>query len=417
MAPARYKGAYGGRGSGKSHFFAEALIEDSLSEPGLLSVCIREVQKSLKDSAKRLIERKLAGLGLGAASGFKVFREVIATPGDGLIIFQGMQDHTADSIKSLEGFKRAWVEEAQSLTGRSMTLLRPTLREPGSQLWFSWNPRRKTDAVDKMLRSIEPPTGTVVVRANWSDNPWFPAELEQERQDCLRGDPSQYGHIWEGDYVTAAQGAYYAKALATARAEQRIAAIAADPLLRIRTFWDLGVADSMAIWVAQFVGREIRVLDYIEGQGQPLAYYAAELRTQGFGAALCVLPHDGADRDSVRAIKFEDHLRDAGFEVQTVKNQGKGAAMLRIEAARRLFPQIWFDAAKTAAGLEALGAYHERKDDGRDVGLGPEHDWSSCPSSNQASPNSKPRMTTLPKSRAPKPRRRRWLLASQTKMS
>lgn len=377
MGPARYKGAYGGRGSGKSHFFAEALIEDSLTEPGLLSVCIREVQKSLKQSAKRLLERKLVALGLGAGSGFKVFREVIATPGDGIITFQGMQDHTADSIKSLEGFKRAWVEEAQSLTSRSMTLLRPTLREPGSQLWFSWNPRRKTDAVDKMLRSITPPTGSVVVRANWSDNPWFPGELEQERLDCLRDDPGQYGHIWEGEYVTATHGAYYAKALAIARAERRIAAIAADPLLRIRTFWDLGVADSMAIWVAQFVGREIRVLDYIEGQGQPLAFYVAELRARGFGAALCVLPHDGAARDSVRAVKFEDHLREAGFQVSTLKNQGKGAAMLRIEAARRLFPQIWFDADKTAAGLDALGAYHERKDEGRDVGLGPEHDWAS----------------------------------------
>jgi phage terminase large subunit len=376
LAPARYKGAWGGRGSGKSHFFAEMLIEDSLAQPGLLSVCIREVQKSLADSAKRLIERKLSGLGLGEAAGFKVYRELIRTPGDGVITFQGMADHTADSIKSLEGVQRAWVEEAQSLTTRSMTLLRPTIREPGSQLWFSWNPRRRTDAVDVMLRG-NPPTGAVVVRADWSDNPWFPAELEQERHDCLRDDADQYGHIWEGDYVTATTGAYFAKQLAVLRAERRLCVVAADPLLRIRCFWDLGVSDSMAIWVAQFVGREIRVLDYIEGAGQPLSYYADALRSRGHGAALCVLPHDGAERDSVRAVKFEDHLRDAGFEVQTVKNQGKGAAMLRIEAARRLLPQIWINAATTVGGVEALGAYHERKDDGRGVGLGPEHDWSS----------------------------------------
>ena len=147
--------------------------------------------------------------------------------------------------------------------------------------------------------------------------------------------------------------------------------------MRPRAFWDLGVSDSMAIWVAQFVGRDIRVLDYIEGQGQPLAYYVEELRSRGWGSALCVLPHDGAERDSVRAVKFEDHLRDAGFEVQTVKNQGKGAAILRIEAARRLFGQMWIHAQACGAGVEALGAYHERIDEARGIGLGPEHDWAS----------------------------------------
>ncbi|PBC00882.1 phage terminase large subunit, partial [Mesorhizobium sp. WSM3860] len=178
LAPARYKGAHGGRGSGKSHFFASLMIEDSLAERGLRSVCIREVQKSLKESAKRLLEDKLAECRLGEAAGFRVFREVIETPGDGVITFQGMQDHTADSIKSLEGFKRAWVEEAQTLSSTSLALLRPTIRAPGSELWFSWNPRRKTDPVDVMLRGQELPTGARVVRANWSDNPWLPPELE-----------------------------------------------------------------------------------------------------------------------------------------------------------------------------------------------------------------------------------------------
>jgi len=124
LQPARYKGIWGGRGSGKSHFFAESLIEDSMLEPGLRSACIREVQKSLKDSSKRLIEDKLTTFRLGEKDGFKVFKEVIETPGDGLIVFNGMQSHTADSIKSLEGFKRAWVEEAQSLSARSLMLPR-----------------------------------------------------------------------------------------------------------------------------------------------------------------------------------------------------------------------------------------------------------------------------------------------------
>lgn len=151
LQPSRYKGAWGGRGSGKSHFFAGLLIEDSLAEPGssggegLRSICIREVQKDLAQSSKALLEAKLAQFNLGEAHGFKVFRELIQTPGDGLIIFKGMNDYTADSVKSLEGYKRAWWEEAQTATSRSLSLLRPTLRAAGSELWFSWNPRAQLD--------------------------------------------------------------------------------------------------------------------------------------------------------------------------------------------------------------------------------------------------------------------------------
>lgn len=375
--PARYKGAWGGRGSGKSHDRAGALIDDSLYERGLLSVCIREVQKSLKDSAKRLIESKLQEYGLGAADGFKPYSDRIETPGDGVIIFQGMQDHTAETIKSLEGFKRAWVEEAQTLSSRSLTLLRPTIRAPGSELWFTWNPRLRNDAVDQLLRGEEQPTGAVVIRANWNDNPWFPAELEQERQDCLRMQPDQYGHIWEGEYVTVAEGAYYAKALALARSDGRIGVVAADPLQQYRAFWDIGVRDACSIWIAQFSGQTIKVLDYYEAVGQPLGTHLEWLRSHGYGSALCVLPHDGAKMDAITAVRFEDHIRSAGFQVQTIENQGKGAAMKRVEAGRRLFPRIWFNEATTDGGLQALGWYHEKKDEQRNIGLGPEHDWSS----------------------------------------
>lgn len=353
------------------------MIEDALIEPGLRSVCIREVQKSLKESAKRLIEDKLSDFGLGEADGFKVFREVVETPGDGLISFQGMQDHTAESIKSLEGYGRAWVEEAQTLSARSLGLLRPTLRAEGSQLWFSWNPRRKNDPVDQMLRGDALPTGAAVVRANWSDNPWFPSVLEQERADCLANQPDQYDHIWQGGYATVTEGAYYAQSLAQARQEGRIGRVAKDPLMQVRAFWDIGVRDATAIWIAQFVGREVRVLDYYEASGQPLATHLQWLRSKGWGDALCVLPHDGSKEDQVTATRFEDHIRAAGFDVETIPNQGKGAALKRVEAGRRLFPSIWFDAEKCEAGLDALGAYHERQDEARDIGLGPEHDWAS----------------------------------------
>ena len=137
LEPSRYKGAHGGRGSGKSHFFAELLVDRHLDR-GIRSVCIRENQKSLKESAKRLIEDKIQSLGLTERHGFKVWKESIETPGDGRIIFQGRQDHTAESIKSLEGFHTAWVEEAQTLSATSRQILRPTIRGGSSELWFSW---------------------------------------------------------------------------------------------------------------------------------------------------------------------------------------------------------------------------------------------------------------------------------------
>lgn len=199
LEPARYKGAHGGRGSGKSHFFAELLIERCLMHPGTRWACIREVQKSLEQSVKRLLEDKIDRMGVSASFGIKQFE--IETPGGGLIIFQGMQNHTADSIKSLEGFDGAWVEEAQSLSQRSLDLLRPTIRKEGSELWFSWNPNKEDDPVDCLLRGEKLPPGAVVVRANYSDNPFLPDVLRAELEYDQRRDPDKFAHVWLGEYA------------------------------------------------------------------------------------------------------------------------------------------------------------------------------------------------------------------------
>ncbi len=383
LEPSRYKGAYGGRASGKSHNFAANLVDDSLRIPGLRSVCIREVQKSLKESAKRLIEDKIEEFGLTESDGFKVLQDHIETPGGGIIIFQGMQDHNAESIKSLEGYHRAWVEEAQTLSSTSLKLLRPTIRGEDSELWFSWNPRRKTDPVDVMFRQGNAPTDSILVRANWSDNPWFPSVMEQERLDCLENDPDQYAHIWEGDYITVSEGAYYAKHLAKARESGRIGFVGPDPLITYRLFVDIGgtgaKSDAFSIWVAQFIGTEIRVLDYYEAVGQPIDAHLNWLNGNGYTHenSKFFLPHDGATHDKVYNVSYESALRGAGYNVVVVPNQGKGAAAKRIEEARRLFPSMRFNEETCQGGLEALGWYHEKKDELRGIGLGPEHDWSS----------------------------------------
>lgn len=212
LGPSRYKAARGGRGSGKSHFFAELLVEKCVAEPGTYAVCIREVQKSLAQSAKRTIEGKIQKLGVGDK--FDVQKAEIKTPGGGLIIFQGMQNHTADSIKSLEGYDVAWVEEAQTLSETSLRILRPTMRKPGSELWFSWNPRKDEDPVDDFFRGnskkskalkekgkwAQPPNTKAVV-ANWNDNPWFDeTEMPADRVYDFGRDRDMHDHVWGGEY-------------------------------------------------------------------------------------------------------------------------------------------------------------------------------------------------------------------------
>jgi phage terminase large subunit len=166
--------------------------------PGTRAVCVREVQRSLKNSVKLLVEDKIRSLGVSGM--FEIFEAEIRTPGGGVIMFQGMQNHTADSIKSLEGFDVAWIEEAQSLSQRSLDLLRPTIRKPGSELWFSWNPNKPTDPVDVLLRGESPPRDAIVIEVNWNDNPWLPIELREEQEDDQRRDPDKWAHVWGGHY-------------------------------------------------------------------------------------------------------------------------------------------------------------------------------------------------------------------------
>jgi len=377
LQPARYKGVWGGRGSGKSHFFAELVVDEHVSSRGMRTLCVREVLKSLKESAKLLIEDKIQALGVGHL--FEVQKDRIKDIYGGFILFEGMQDHNAESIKSFEGFDRCWVEEAQTLSERSLALLRPTIRKAGSEIWFSWNPRRKTDAVDAFLRQPKP-GNAIVVESNWRDNDWFPDELKAERQLDLKRFPERYDHIWEGGYAKAFEGAYFAKLLNDAKAEGRIGLVSADPLLPVRAFFDIGgsgaQADAMAIWLVQWVGQQIRVLDYIEGVGQVLAYYVHELRARKV-SPICYLPHDGINANNITGKRYRDHLEEAGFDAFTIPNQGRGAAMMRIEAVRRILPSCWFNEKTTEAGRDALGYYHERRDENRNVGLGPEHDFSS----------------------------------------
>jgi phage terminase large subunit len=381
---AMYRGAYGGRGSAKTRSFAKMAAVQGVrfaqaNMPGVI-VCGREFMNSLDDSSfaevKAAIESEpwlLERYDLGDKYIRTKDRRIS-------FAFIGLR-HNLGSIRSKARIRLLWVDEAEDVSEEAWMVADPTVREDQSEIWVTWNPRRKNSATHMRFRA-KPPSESKIVEMNWRDNPWFPTTLQKKRLDSKRDFPDQYEHVWEGAFVTTAAGAYFASCLTEAKAQNRIGNVARDPLMTVRAVWDIGgtgaKADACAIWICQFVGREIRVLDYYEAQGQPLATHVAWMRERGYGKALCVLPHDGSTHDKVYDVSYESALKEAGFDVAVVPNQGRGAANMRIEAARRLFPSVWFNRDTTEAGRDALGWYHEKRSgDDRNVGLGPDHDWSS----------------------------------------
>jgi len=385
IKPARYRGAYGGRGSAKTRTFAKmaAIKAYQLSQAGErgLIVCAREFMNSLAESSFAEVREAIHSEGW-LTPYFDIGERYIRTK-DGRIEFAfiGLR-HNLDSIKSKAKIFILWVDEAEPVSERAWIKAIPTVREHGSEVWVTWNPERKASATHQRFR-INPPDNSIIVEMNWKDNPWFPDVLEEERQNDKKNRPEQYAHIWEGDFVTVVDGAYFAPHLSEAKEQGRIGHVAADPLMTIRLYADIGgtgaKADNFVFWACQFVGREIRVLDHYETQGQPLAHHLSWLRQKKYtpDRAQIWLPHDGATHDKVYNVSYESSLRDAGYEVTVVPNQGAGAAMTRVETTRRMFPSIWFNESTTGGGREALGWYHEKIDEQRQIGLGPDHDWSS----------------------------------------
>ena len=377
------RGAHGGRGSAKTRTFAKmtavrAYAWAKAGDEGII-LCGRQFMNSLADSSLEEVKAAIEDEPW-LKPHFEIGEKYVRTAcGRISYSFAGL-DRNIDSIKSKARIKLAWVDEAEPVTEEAWIKLIPTLREEDSELWVTWNPERKKSATNKRFRNSGDPRSKIV-EMNWRDNPWFPEILDRARLKDKAERPDSYEHIWEGAYVSVAEGAYYASALTQARAENRVGKVAADPLMTIRAVWDIGgtgaKADATAIWIVQFIGREIRLLDYYEAVGQPLAAHVNWLRDTGYSKALCVLPHDGAAHEKIHDATYEGALRAAGFDVRVIPNQGAGAAMMRVEAARRLFPQMYFDAEKCAGGIEAVGWYHEKRDPKREMGLGPEHDWSS----------------------------------------
>jgi phage terminase large subunit len=295
--------------------------------------------------------------------------------------FTGL-DRNVDSVKSKSKILICWIDEAEPVTEYAFSVLLPTIREDGSELWITWNPKSERAAVHKRYRLPKDPL-CKIAEVNYTDNPWFPNKLDRVRIKDLEERPDTYANIWEGQFATIAEGAYYARLIADARKAGRIGRVPPDPLQTYRVFVDIGgtggKADAFSMWVAQFLGKEIRVLDYYEAQGQQLSDHLGWLHSRGYTPekSKIWLPHDGASHDKVYRVSYESSFKQAGYKTSVVPNQGAGAVAKRIEETRRRLPACWFNEDTTKSGIEALSWYHEKRDKERGIGLGANHDWSS----------------------------------------
>jgi len=379
------RGAFGGRGSAKTRSFAKmtavrAYMWSKAGREGII-LCGRQFMNSLDESSLEEIKAAIKSEDW-LLQHFEIGEKYVRTK-DGRIAykFTGL-DRNVDSVKSKSRILLCWVDEAEPVTEEAWMKLIPTLREEDSELWVTWNRERKKSATNLRFGNSTDPR-TKIIELNWRDNPWFPAILDRVRLKDKVERPDQYEHVWEGAFKTVVDGAYYAKQLTAAKEQGRITTVSEDPLFAIRIHCDIGgtgkKADAFTMQADQFVGQRINILNYYEAVGQPIGAHLDWLRRNGYtkGRAIIVLPHDGDTHDKVYDVSYKSAFEAAGYEVEIVPNQGTGAAMMRVEAGRRWFPRIWFNEATTGPLRDALGWYHEKRDEQRGVGLGPEHDWAS----------------------------------------
>lgn len=352
--PKRFKVLYGGRGGGKSWAVARALLILAAKEP-MRVLCTREVQKSIKDSVHRLLSDQIAAMGL--ESFFEVLETEIRGKNGSVFLFSGLLQHTIDSIKSFEGVDVVWVEEAHSVSKKSWDVLIPTIRKPASEIWATFNPQLETDEV--YARFVK--TGRedcLSLKVNYSENPWFPQVLENERQHAQRTmKDSEYLYIWEGQCLPAVEGAIYFDEIAAADDSGRIRPVPVDPLLKVHAVWDLGWNDSMSIILVQRSSSELRIVDYIEDSHRTLADYAIDLKNMRFNWGSDYLPHDGFTKDFKTGKTAQEILEAMG---RTVAQTPRMDVESGIKAARVVFPRVFFDEQKTTRLVECLKRYRRR---------------------------------------------------------
>lgn len=348
---ARYKGAKGGRGSAKSWSVARALLILG-STKKLRILCTREVQKSIKQSVHKLLKDQIETLGLSR------FYQVLETEVRGIngteFSFSGLSEQTVDSIKSFEGCDIVWVEEAQSVSKRSWSVLIPTIRKPGSEIWITFNPELDTDETyDRFITNA--PEDCIIVDMNHSDNPWFPDVLEKERLHAKATLPeAEYLNIWEGQCKPAVSGAIYYDEVIKATNERRIANVPYDPLLKVHLVFDLGWNDAMSISLVQRQSSELRIIENIEDSHKTLDWYSAELKKKNMNWGTMYLPHDARHKNFQTGKSAEDVMRTLGWTVKITPNTSIEEG---IRLTRMTFPRLYIDKTKAARLVQCAKRY------------------------------------------------------------
>jgi phage terminase large subunit len=314
---------------------ARALLIKAANEPTRV-LCAREIQKSIKQSVHTLLNDQIQSLGLGAF--YEVLEAEIRGLNGSTFSFTGLATNTVESIKSFEGCDIVWVEEAQTVSKKSWDILIPTIRKPDSEIWVSFNPNIDTD--DTYTRFVvNPPDNAKVVKVNYTDNPWFPDVLEDERQHSLKTNPD-YANIWEGDCKAAVDGAIYSNEIREAQEGNRITTVPYDPMMKVHVVMDLGWNDSMSVILCQKGISDLRIIGYIEDDHRTLDSYSAQLKNLSYNWGTMFLPHDGQSKDFKHGISAEEIMKKLGWDIRIVP---KADIESGIKLARMNFHRIYFD--------------------------------------------------------------------------
>lgn len=348
----RYKVARGGRGSGKSWNVARALLIQGANRP-LRILCTREIQKSIQQSVHQLLSDQIAKLGL--SNFYEILKTEIKGKNGTEFYFAGLGDETVDSLKSFEGVDIVWCEEAQTISKRSWDILLPTIRKPDSEIWVTYNPDLETDETHQRF-TVNAPDNCISVLVNYTDNPWFPAVLEQERLQCLARQPKDYPNIWEGKCRPAAEGAIYYDEMESSQAEGRVANVPYDPMLQVHVVVDLGWNDAMSIIMCQRNGSELRIIDYIEDSHKKLDEYSQMLKERKYNWGKMFIPHDGYNESFAAASAYKI-LTGLGWNVPSRDELVEMNVENGIKAARMVFPRCYFDKTKANRLIECLKRY------------------------------------------------------------
>jgi len=369
--PWRFKVFYGGRGGGKSETVARFLLAMAMHEP-LRILCTRELQASINDSVHKLLSDIIR-----SEPALSQFYEVLQTTIRGKngteFLFKGLK-HNITEIKGISGIDRVWVEEAENISDRSWELLIPSIRKDGSEIWVIFNPRNISDPTYQRF-IVTKHDDALVKKINWHDNPFFPAVLDKERKRLFDSDREAYEHIWGGNLDTRRSGAVYANQLEKARQEGRVSNVPYDPAYEVFTAWDLGFADCTSIWWLQFVGRELRWLEYYENSGEQIDHYVRIVKEKQYNYSMHYLPHDGG-AGNIRGDSISKQLQNMGLKNKVLDRETDTTP--GIELLRQTIGYSCFDANKCRDGIKALENHAYIWNEERAIfSKNPRHDWTS----------------------------------------